>query len=47
MLAEDNVVDVRFTGQYRNDGNGLHRSVDPEDSEIYMYTQFETFGANK
>ena len=47
LLAEENVVDIRFTGTYRRDGVGLHRSVDPEDNEVYMHTQFESYNANK
>lgn len=47
MKDDDNEVDIRFTGTYRKDGNGLHHSVDPEDKETYLYTQFEAFHANK
>ena len=46
-LKEDNEVDIRFTGNYRKDGNVLHYYKDPEDGEIYLYTQFESFHANK
>lgn len=46
-LKEENEVDIRYIGTYRNDGNGLHRYLDPEDNEIYLYTQFEAFHANK
>ena len=42
-----NVVDVRYTGFYRKDGIGLHRYEDPEDKEMYLYTLFESFSANK
>lgn len=47
MLKEDNEVDIRFTGTYRKDGNGLHHAVDADDGEVYLYTQFEPFHANK
>ena len=47
VLQESNVVDIRFVGTYRRDGNGLHRSVDPSDNEVYLYSQFEPFMANK
>jgi len=46
-LKAKNTFDIRFTGNYRRDGNGLHRSVDPDDQEVYLYTQFEAFSANK
>ena len=47
LLNDENEVDIRFTGTYRKDGNGLHHSIDPDDGETYMYTQFESFHANK
>lgn len=47
LLQEDNTIDVRFTGVYRKDGAGLHYYVDPDDDEVYLYTQFEPFYANK
>ncbi|MFD1504540.1 aminopeptidase N [Georgenia yuyongxinii] len=40
-LAEHNVVEVMATCRYMNTGEGLHRFVDPVDSEVYLYTQFE------
>ncbi|NHA67550.1 aminopeptidase N [Phycicoccus flavus] len=40
-LAAENEVTVRATGRYTNFGEGLHRSVDPVDGEVYLYTQFE------
>ena len=46
-LKEENTIDIRFRGTYRKDGNGLHYYKDPEDGEIYLYTQFESFHANK
>ncbi|CAI2373227.1 unnamed protein product [Moneuplotes crassus] len=46
-LQEHNIVDIRFKGIYRKDGNGLHYYEDPDDNEIYLYTQFETFHASK
>ncbi|MFG1672137.1 aminopeptidase N [Streptomyces sp. Y7] len=40
-LAADNelVVDARCA--YSRTGEGLHRFVDPEDGEVYLYTQYE------
>ncbi|HVX68203.1 MAG TPA: aminopeptidase N [Mycobacteriales bacterium] len=32
---------------YSRTGEGLHRFVDPVDSEVYLYTQFETFDAHR
>lgn len=39
-------VELSFLNKYRNDGTSLHRFVDPEDSEDYLYTQFEAFFAH-
>ncbi|MFC0678402.1 aminopeptidase N [Lysobacter korlensis] len=40
-LAEQNVLEVVADAEYTNTGEGLHRFVDPVDSEVYLYTQFE------
>ena len=39
-------VEVSFLNKYRVDGTALHRFVDPEDKEDYLYTQFESFFAH-
>ncbi len=36
-----NELEVEATCAYTNTGEGLHRFVDPVDSETYLYTQFE------
>ena len=41
-LADRNVVVVDADCRYSRTGEGLHRFVDPKDSEVYLYTQFET-----
>ncbi|WP_430867312.1 aminopeptidase N [Demequina aurantiaca] len=40
-LQADNELTVVATGEYMNTGEGLHRFVDPEDGEVYLYSQFE------
>ena len=40
-LASQNTLRIVATGRYSNTGEGLHRFVDPVDSEVYLYTQFE------
>ncbi|MDE0573522.1 aminopeptidase N [Demequina sp. B12] len=40
-LAAHNELVVEATGAYMNTGEGLHRFVDPEDGEVYLYSQFE------
>jgi aminopeptidase N len=40
-LAAENVLVVDATVDYSTTGEGLHRFVDPEDGEVYLYSQFE------
>ena len=40
-LQTKNKLRILSTGRYSNSGEGLHRFVDPVDSEVYLYTQFE------
>ncbi|HUP56271.1 MAG TPA: aminopeptidase N, partial [Bdellovibrionota bacterium] len=42
-----NRIEISFTHPYSNNGQGLHRSKDPKDGEVYLYTQFEPFDANR
>jgi aminopeptidase N len=46
-LADRNVVTVEADCRYSRTGEGLHRFVDPKDSEVYLYTQFETADAKR
>lgn len=46
-LDEHNVVEVVANCQYSNTGEGLHRSVDPSDGNVYLYTQFEVPDARR
>ncbi|HME17981.1 MAG TPA: aminopeptidase N [Mycobacterium sp.] len=46
-LAQRNVVVVDADCRYSNTGEGLHRFVDPVDSEVYLYSQFETADAKR
>ncbi|MEU3886078.1 aminopeptidase N [Streptomyces sp. NPDC029041] len=40
-LAADNELVVDAECAYSRTGEGLHRFVDPEDGEVYLYTQYE------
>ena len=46
-LAEQNTLVVDADFQYSSSGQGLHRSVDPVDKEVYLYSQFETADAQR
>jgi aminopeptidase N len=40
-LQANNTLTVRAKCAYMNTGEGLHRFIDPEDGETYLYSQFE------
>jgi len=46
-LAEKNELILVIEGIYSKSGEGLHRFVDPADSEVYLYTQHETADARR
>lgn len=46
-LEVHNEVTVKALCQYSNTGEGLHRSVDPSDGNIYLYSQFEVPDARR
>jgi aminopeptidase N len=41
-LAADNVLTIELEAEYSKSGEGLQRSVDPSDGEVYLYSQGET-----
>ncbi|MGN9791318.1 aminopeptidase N [Streptomyces sp. OZ13] len=46
-LAAENVLVVDARCAYSRTGEGLHRFVDPEDGEVYLYTQYEPADARR
>lgn len=46
-LAEHNEVVVVANAAYSHTGEGLHRSVDPSDGNVYLYSQFEVPDARR
>jgi aminopeptidase N len=46
-LAEKNTLVVTADCRYSNSGEGLHRFEDPEDHQVYLYTQFEPADAKR
>ncbi|CAM5477434.1 aminopeptidase N [Streptomyces avidinii] len=46
-LAAENVLVVDANCAYSRTGEGLHRFVDPEDGEVYLYTQYEPADARR
>mgnify|MGYP006188412863 CR=1 FL=1 len=52
LAAEDvragkNQLHVKYSRPYATDGDGLHRYIDPETGNHYLYTNFEPYNANK
>ncbi|MEU2224747.1 aminopeptidase N [Streptomyces sp. NPDC018347] len=46
-LAAENELVVDAECAYSRTGEGLHRFVDPEDGEVYLYTQYEPADARR
>ncbi|HEX8344718.1 MAG TPA: aminopeptidase N [Actinoplanes sp.] len=46
-LAEQNTLRIDADFPYSASGQGMHRSVDPVDGEVYLYSQFETADAQR
>src|SRR5215475_9846653 len=46
-LAAENVVRITADCAYMNTGEGLHRTVDPADGRVYLYTHFEVPDARR
>ncbi|MGA5556781.1 aminopeptidase N [Streptomyces lavendulocolor] len=46
-LADVNVLVVDAQCAYSRTGEGMHRFVDPEDGEVYLYTQYEPADARR
>ncbi|WP_237057305.1 aminopeptidase N [Microbulbifer sediminum] len=43
----DNKITITYSHPYSSDGSGLHRFQDPEDGNVYLYTHFEPYKANR
>ncbi|MFI1253524.1 aminopeptidase N [Streptomyces netropsis] len=46
-LAAENTLVVDAQCAYSRTGEGMHRFVDPEDGEVYLYTQYEPADARR
>ncbi|MFE3634637.1 aminopeptidase N [Streptomyces sp. NPDC059168] len=46
-LAAENELTVHARCAYSRTGEGMHRFVDPEDGEVYLYTQYEPADARR
>lgn len=46
-LKSKNLLEIDADFRYMHTGEGLHRSVDPADGEVYLYSQFEVPDARR
>ena len=46
-VGETITLEVRALAHYSRSGEGLHRYTDPEDGQVYLYTQFEPNDAHR
>ncbi|WKT60199.1 aminopeptidase N [Microbulbifer thermotolerans] len=47
LQGGEHAIAVNYQHPYSTDGSGLHRFEDPEDGNVYMYTDFEPYDANR
>ncbi|MEH6550798.1 MAG: aminopeptidase N [Pseudomonadales bacterium] len=47
FAAGKNTLTVNYSHAYNTDGAGIHRFKDPENGEVYLYTNFEPYEANR
>ncbi|AOS96009.1 Aminopeptidase N [Microbulbifer aggregans] len=47
LKTGDNQIRITYSHPYSTDGSGLHRFQDPEDGNVYLYTHFEPYKANR
>ena len=47
LKNSSNTITLNYTNEYNKTGSGFHRFIDPEDSEIYIHTDFEPFDAHR
>ncbi|WDE03797.1 aminopeptidase N [Thalassomonas viridans] len=47
LVTGQNTLVINYSRKYSTDGSGFHRFVDPENKEVYLYTDFEPYDANR
>ena len=46
-LTAHNTVTIVYENEYDHGGDGFHRFVDPEDGEVYLYTNLEPYATHR
>lgn len=47
FIKGENTLAVTYSRKFATNGSGLHRFKDPETAEVYLYTDFEPYDANR
>lgn len=47
LSTGSNRLVIEYSRPYANDGDGLHRYQDPQTGNVYLYSNFEPYNANK
>ncbi|WDE13403.1 aminopeptidase N [Thalassomonas haliotis] len=47
LVDGQNTLIINYSRNYSTDGSGFHRFVDPKNKEVYLYTDFEPYDANR
>ena len=47
LTPGSNTLVIQYSRDYSTDGSGFHRFVDPKNKEVYLYTDFEPYDANR
>jgi aminopeptidase N len=47
LQAGANRIEIAYRHPFSGNGDGLYRFKDPEDAKVYLYTNFEPYGAHK
>ena len=47
LTAGKQRITIDYERPYSTDGSGFHRFVDPKNGEVYLYTDFEPYDANR
>jgi aminopeptidase N len=47
LTAGKQSITIDYERPYSTDGSGFHRFVDPKNGEVYLYTDFEPYDANR
>jgi len=47
IASGSNTLEIAYSRKYETDGSGFHRFKDPENGDVYLYSDFEPYAANQ